>query len=129
MLEQLERNLYEDHGFERVVDLGHTFSPTLESASRHGLLHGEAVAIDIALSCVLANERGTMTEAETDRVLALLQRMGLHVWNDLLTRHACRSALEEAARHRGGRTNLVLPRGIGTSGTTSSTSTTGAIGT
>lgn len=113
MLEQLESNLYEDRGFERVVDLGHTFSPTLESASRHGLLHGEAVAIDIALSCVLANERQTMTEAERDRVLALLQRMGLDLWSDLLTSPICRGALEEAARHRGGHTNLVLPRGIG----------------
>jgi 3-dehydroquinate synthase len=113
MLEQLAPNLYEDRSFERVVDLGHTFSPLLESVSQHTLLHGEAVAIDIALSSLLASGRGTMTAHESGRVVSLLQSMSLPVWSEHLTPETCRLALEEASRHRGGRTNLVLPVGIG----------------
>ena len=44
MLEQLQQNPYENITLQRLVDMGHTFSPALESASAFRLSHGEAVA-------------------------------------------------------------------------------------
>src|SRR5882757_5349685 len=46
MLEELQPNLWEDE-LERVVDYGHTFSPTIEMEALPELLHGEAVSIDM----------------------------------------------------------------------------------
>src|SRR5262249_55497766 len=60
MLQELAGNLWE-HVLERIVDYGHTFSPTLEMAALPELLHGEAVAIDMALSLVLAVQRDLIT--------------------------------------------------------------------
>ncbi|MEK8172830.1 hypothetical protein NKH77_38900 [Streptomyces sp. M19] len=50
MLDELEPNLWE-HVLERSVDYGHTFSPSLELRADPPLLHGEAVAVDMAV-CV-----------------------------------------------------------------------------
>ena len=53
MLEELEYNLWE-HILQRLVDYGHAFSPEIEMAAlvgdEAGLLHGEAVNIDMALT-------------------------------------------------------------------------------
>ncbi len=53
MLEELEYNLWE-HILVRLVDYGHTFSPAMEMAAMSddaaGLLHGEAVNCDMALT-------------------------------------------------------------------------------
>jgi 3-dehydroquinate synthase len=113
MLEQLEPNLFEDQTFERLVDLGHTFSPLLEAASDFTMPHGDSVAIDTALSSSLAVEMGLLAAADRDRILAILLAAGLPIWTDLLTPDLCARALEEAARHRGGHANLVLPVAIG----------------
>ena len=56
MLDELSDNSYEDRTLERLVDFGHTFSGRLEELSDYRLLHGQAVAIDIALSTALAAE-------------------------------------------------------------------------
>jgi 3-dehydroquinate synthase len=113
MLEQLAQNPYEDQSYERLVDFGHTFSPILEAASRHRLSHGEAVSVDMALTMALSAELGLVAPASRDRILALLRRLGLPVASPLLTVDLCRRALEQAALHRGGRPNLVLPADSG----------------
>lgn len=112
MLEQLQPNLYEDQTFRRLVGFGHTFSPALESASGFSLQHGQAVAIDMALSAVLAFELGMMDANRRDRILDLLLCIGLPVHSPLLTTILCESALQEAKLHRGGHVNLVLPTGL-----------------
>ncbi|UHC17605.1 iron-containing alcohol dehydrogenase [Methylobacterium currus] len=115
MLRELEQNPYEDQGYERLVDFGHTFSPLLEAASAHRLSHGEAVAIDMALTMALSAELGLVAPASRDRILSLLRRLGLPTDSPLLTPELCRHALEQAALHRGGRPNLVLPTDFGPS--------------
>ena len=113
LLEAMEPNLHEDQTQERVADLGHTFSPALESASGFTIPHGEAVAVDIALCAVLATHLGLLASATRDRILRLFQDVGLPCWDPVLTAGLCRSAMEEAARHRSGRPNLVVPIAIG----------------
>ena len=52
-MQELEYNLWE-HILVRLVDYGHTFSPAMEMAAMTGntagLLHGEAVNCDMALT-------------------------------------------------------------------------------
>ena len=64
MLEELEGNLYEDRSYKRLVDLGHTFSPAIEAASGFKIHHGEAVAIDIALSATISAELKMIPESD-----------------------------------------------------------------
>lgn len=72
MLEELEYNLYE-HILLRLVDYGHTFSMDIEMAGLDfGMLHGEAVSIDMALTTVMARGRGLISNAEADRVLKVM---------------------------------------------------------
>lgn len=113
MVQELEPNLYEDQSYERLVDFGHTFSPVLEAASYYSIHHGAAVAIDMALSTTIAAESGLLPPAVRDRIIALLRRIGLATWSPLLTLELCESALTDAARHRGGCVNLVVPAAVG----------------
>jgi len=113
MIEELQPNLFEDRTYERLVDFGHTFSVPLEPATGHTLSHGEAVAVDMALSMEIAALLGLAPPALRDRVLALLGALGLPSWSERLDLDLCRQALEQAAAHRGGRPNLVLPIEVG----------------
>ncbi|MFI9326069.1 sedoheptulose 7-phosphate cyclase [Kitasatospora sp. NPDC052868] len=112
MLEELEPNLWE-HELRRAVDFGHTFSPGFEMAARPGLLHGEAVSIDMALSCALAVDQGLQSPADAVRVLRLLRRSGLPVWHPVCEVGLLWDALGESTRHRDGQQNIPLPVGIG----------------
>jgi 3-dehydroquinate synthase len=113
MLRELGANAYENRSYQRLVDFGHTFSPSLEAASRFTLPHGEAVAVDMALSAMLAADCGLLDAAVCRRILAAVRSAGLPVYTAHLTPRLCREALGEAALHRGGVPNLVLPVAIG----------------
>ncbi|MGW0033498.1 sedoheptulose 7-phosphate cyclase [Streptomyces sp. NPDC003314] len=112
MLEELQPNLWEAQ-LERVVDYGHTFSPTVEMRALPELLHGEAVCVDMALTTVLAQHRGMVSETDRDRILATMRALGLPSWNDLLTGEILADALQDTVRHRDGQQRLPLPVGIG----------------
>jgi 3-dehydroquinate synthase len=113
MLDELRTNPYEDQGYERVVDFGHTFSPALEAAMGFELQHGEAVAIDIALSTAIAQSLGIITADVWRRIVGVLKAASLPVFAPRLDLRLCQEALCEARRHRGGAMNLVVPTGIG----------------
>jgi len=115
LLDDLEPNLFEDRTLVRRLDFGHTFSPQLEARSKYGLTHGEAVAIDMAFTTVLARELGRLSDADESRLLEVFARLGLPVAHELLTLELVTSALREATRHRGGALNLFLPTAIGSS--------------
>jgi len=113
MLEELQGNPFEDKTYERLVDAGHTFSPRIEAASGFSIHHGEAVAIDLCLSATIAAEAGLMSWNARDRVVNLIDAIGLPAFTPVANAALCAAALTEAARHRGGHTDLVLPRRIG----------------
>jgi 3-dehydroquinate synthetase len=70
MLDELHGNLWEER-VERCVDFGHTFSPSVEMQALPALLHGEAVAIDMALSTALSVRRGLVSEHDVSRRTAM----------------------------------------------------------
>ena len=112
MLEELQPNLWEKQ-LERVVDYGHSFSPTLEMRALPELLHGEAVTVDMALTTVLAERRGLVSEQDRERIFRLMGRLRLPIWHPLLDAELLEHALEETIRHRDGLQRMPIPIGIG----------------
>ncbi|MBP6862391.1 MAG: 3-dehydroquinate synthase [Neisseriaceae bacterium] len=67
-----------EQGVRAWLNLGHTFGHAIEAELGFGTwLHGEAVATGMVLACRLSETLGTLSSADTDRVIALLQRAGL----------------------------------------------------
>lgn len=112
MLEELEMNLWE-HKLERVVDYGHTFSPTVEMLALPELLHGEAVNIDMALTTLISVQRGMITPEERDRIFALMRKLELPVYHRTCEPSVLVDALADTVRHRDGLQRLPLAIGIG----------------
>jgi 2-epi-5-epi-valiolone synthase len=112
MLDELSGNLWESV-LERIVDYGHTFSPTLEMAALPELLHGEAVAVDMALSLVLAAQRDFINPEELSRALGLIDAYGLPTRHPQCDEDLLMKALADSTSHRDGLQRVPLSRGIG----------------
>jgi 3-dehydroquinate synthetase len=112
MLEELEPNLHESN-LERIVDFGHTFSPSLELIADPPILHGEAVSADMALCVALSQDRKLLTEQDAVRVFQLLTDIGLPVSDGLFTAELLAKALKDTVKHRDGKQRLPLPVRIG----------------
>ena len=112
MLEELQPNLWENK-LERLVDYGHSFSPTLEMRALPTLLHGEAVCIDMALTTVIAEGRGLVSSLHRRRILDVMRRLRLPIWHPLCESGLLREALHDTIRHRDGLQRMPLPVGIG----------------
>ncbi|BFZ64039.1 hypothetical protein YB2330_005177 [Saitoella coloradoensis] len=120
MLEELAPNLFE-HTLYRVVDYGHTFSPFVEMdalETNKPLLHGEAVNLDMALSTMLAHNRGWLYPASAShsfslvrRTYALMSALGLPLRHASFTANNCITALGEIEKARGGRVRVPLMSG------------------
>ena len=115
MLEELAPNLWED-SLERLVDFGHVFSLELEMAAlfEDKLFHGEAVAIDMALSSCLAHARGQLSSEQLDEILGLLRGLALPIYHESLDAAMCDDALYERNKFSQGQ-KLPLPTGAGES--------------
>lgn len=69
-----------ESGIRAILNLGHTFGHAIETGMGYGkYLHGEAVAIGMGYAADLSNRMGWITDADVDRVLALLKQAGLPV--------------------------------------------------
>ncbi len=115
---ELEPNLWE-RNLARLVDFGHSFSPIIEMRSlsdpgEQPLTHGQAVSLDVQLSCVIAQQRGLMTKGDVARVLHTARAMSLPTIHRLFTEplHLL-EALKDTMKHRNGAQNLPIPKGIG----------------
>jgi 3-dehydroquinate synthase len=113
MLEELSTNLYEDRSYKRLMDFGHMFSPLLEARSGFRISHGEAVAIDMALSVAIGSQLGLLNKSVRDRVICGLAAAGLPTSSGLLTEELCLTTFREITAHRGGSLNFVMPICLG----------------
>ncbi len=114
-LKELSGNLYEDCGYRRLLDFGHTFSPLLEARSGFRIPHGEAVAIDMALTIGIGSELGLLNEMTRDLAVSVVAAAHLPVNSALLTEELCAEALHQTTAHRAGSLNLVMPISLGQS--------------
>ena len=67
-----------EQGERALLNLGHTFGHALETLAGYGtLLHGEAIAIGMTLAARLSATLGRAPDADTERLVRLLDRFGL----------------------------------------------------
>lgn len=114
MLEELAPNLWE-HNLDRLVDFGHAVGQELEMralGTEHELMHGEAVAVDMAYMTVLSCVLGYVTVAERDMVLQMLRTCELPVYSPVFTRKFFKEAMADRVQNSMGQ-RLPLPVGIG----------------
>lgn len=117
---ELEPNLWEKN-LARIVDFGHSFSPILEMRSIHDkgnqpLTHGQAVTLDVLLSCVISHRRGLLSQSDLLRVVATTRKMSLPTFHPLFTDPLLLlEALKDTMKHRNGAQNLPIPCSIGKS--------------
>jgi 3-dehydroquinate synthase len=108
-----------ESGSARPLDFGHWAAHKLESMTSYRLHHGEAVAIGIAIDSRYSTEVGLLSERAFDRILRLLDRVGLPSWHRTLDlkgkdgRLKIFRGLDEFAEHIGGDLTITLLKRIG----------------
>jgi 3-dehydroquinate synthase len=113
----------EREGGERaLLNLGHTFGHALEAAAGFSdrLLHGEAIALGMALAFGFSAKRGLLPQSETERVKRHLAAVGLPI-------HLCSvpgappnadrlmELIAQDKKVKRGKLTFILARGIGAS--------------
>lgn len=108
-------------GSSRPLDMGHWAAHKLESLSGYRLLHGEAVAIGLALDATYAREIGLLDPATHARILRLFETVGLPTFAPELAEHlddgdhprCVLHGLTEFREHLGGQLAIMLPGRVG----------------
>ena len=105
-------------GQRALLNLGHSFAHAIEAEAGLGtLLHGEAVALGMALAFRFSSELGLCPAADTDRVIAHLADAGLPVrlTEVGLSRRGDRllNWIRRDKKNAAGKVTLVLAHGIG----------------
>ncbi|MDW9406607.1 3-dehydroquinate synthase, partial [Pseudomonas soli] len=110
-----------ERGNGRPLDYGHWAAHKLENLSQHRLRHGEAVAVGMALDGLYANALGLLSDADSERVISLLLRLGFNLCppelslKDAHGRSRVLLGLEEFRQHLGGQLSIPMLSCIGTS--------------
>jgi 3-dehydroquinate synthase len=110
-----------EFGSSRPLDMGHWAAHKLESLSGYRLLHGEAVAIGLALDATYAREIGLLSAATWQRIMHVLATVGLATYAPQLSEHlddldhprCVLRGLAEFREHLGGRLTIMLPMTVG----------------
>ncbi len=104
----------EESGLREVLNLGHTVGRAIETVSDYRLLHGEAVSIGLVAEAHLSRRMGYLTDAEVDRMTALLTRAGLPTAiPDYIDREALVKKLYTDKKVRDGVLRFVVQETIG----------------
>jgi len=105
-----------ESGSSRPLDFGHWSAHKLEQLSKFEVLHGEAVAMGMALDTVYSSLSGHLAEGESRRILDLLTKLGFELSHPIMqvsTNPAILLGLEEFREHLGGELTIMLLEGIG----------------
>ena len=101
-----------DTGKRRLLNFGHTIGHAVESESAGRLLHGEAVAIGMAVITRAAEAKGYCSTETCRRLLGLLRQFRLPAETDAAAEALYRRLLLDK-KIAEGRLNLVIPEKIG----------------
>jgi 3-dehydroquinate synthase len=103
-----------EHGRRKILNFGHTLGHAIETASGYRLLHGEAIAIGMALESEIAERLGVAVAGTAMRVRAALTAGGLPVVVPLgIDPAQVLAATRSDKKARGGRVEYALPASIG----------------
>ena len=101
-----------DRGRRQLLNLGHSFGHAVEACSGFTVLHGQAVAIGMALMARAAEAKGYCSAETRARIVGVLEQYGLptrtHYPLDAMT-----AAMGTDKKLTGSTMHLVVPREIG----------------
>ena len=104
-------------GSSRPLDFGHWSAHKLEQLTDFQILHGEAVAMGIALDTVYSALSGRLSMEKAERIIKLLKNLGFGITHPLLQFEEGNSevlqGLQEFREHLGGRLTIMLLLDIG----------------
>lgn len=104
-------------GSARPLDFGHWSAHKLEQLSKFEVMHGEAVAMGIALDSVYSGLKGEISDDEVKRIIDLLLHLGFDITHPLMEVQDENSpilqGLNEFREHLGGRLTITLLNAIG----------------
>jgi 3-dehydroquinate synthase len=111
---------FERSGARALLNLGHTFGHALEAFAGYSerLLHGEAIAIGMALAFRYSAERGLCAGEDAARVKRHFDAVGLptaisQIPGGKPTAAEMLALMAQDKKVKGGKLNLILARGIG----------------
>jgi 3-dehydroquinate synthase len=103
-----------EHDRRRILNFGHTLGHAIETMSGYRLLHGEAVAIGMALESEIAERIGVAARGTASRIRAALTAAGLPVTVPLgMSPADILAATRSDKKARRGRVEYALPSSIG----------------
>jgi len=103
-----------EQGLRAILNFGHTFGHAIETASGYGTwLHGEAVAAGMVMAAQMSLRLGWLQAADCDRVVRLIQQLGLPVAPPQIGAQRGRELMGMDKKVLGGRIRLVLLRELG----------------
>jgi 3-dehydroquinate synthase len=105
-------------GSARPLDFGHWAAHKQEQLSDFSVLHGEAVAMGIALDSVYSFFKGMLTEEKAQRILKVLTNLDFGITDDVInikdTKSPILKGLAEFQEHLGGILTITLLTDLGT---------------
>lgn len=106
-----------ESGSSRPLDFGHWSAHKLEQLTDFKVLHGEAVAMGMALDTVYSNLSGYLSDQDCSRILNLLLQLGFELTHPMMETGSNQSkillGLEEFREHLGGELTIMLLEKIG----------------
>jgi len=103
-----------ESGMRALLNFGHTFGHAIESASGYGrVLHGEAVAIGMALAARLSARVRRISDADAYRLASVLQKLGLDVTAPRFAPDVWLSYMGRDKKNEAGRITLILLDALG----------------
>lgn len=97
-------------GVRALLNLGHTVGHAIEAATGYaGLRHGEAVALGMVAAFRVSRALGMATPEEAERMLALLEKLGLPTKVDGYLDDRTLEFLGSDKKRKGGKVRFVVP--------------------
>ncbi len=103
-----------EHGVRAILNFGHTFGHAIETAMGYGaVLHGEAVAMGMALAAELSVRIGWLDATERDRIIKLFRALGLNTEAPRIGAQQARELMGMDKKVLAGKLRLILLRRLG----------------
>ena len=102
-----------ERGPREVLNYGHTVGHAIEAMMKGALVHGEAIAIGMAVEAQLARRLGLLDAGACERQARLLETLGLPTRVPAVNTGEVLDAMRLDKKRREGRIRCSLPEGIG----------------
>ena len=101
-------------GLRAILNYGHTLGHAFEALSGYrSMVHGEAVAIGMALAARISVAKGLCSQEDISRLFALIARLGLSVEIPPYDRQLLLNAIATDKKSKGGTVTFICNQGIG----------------